>query len=165
MAADTTQIQRNNNLTDYYNKQLHCLNDHSTQEACKDLVTKKVELEYIAACHDSKCGFLGVTLKWLMDHLKAENPAELEDIKKMKKKLYKKWNPNNNNIEKLFHGIIDLLTQLAEREGKVTYTNAQFIEYTYVAIKETRQFTSSCKKQKVKPSADCSNEAQFQTFF
>jgi len=75
-----------------------------------------------------------------------------------------KWN-TAKHIAKLFERNKTTLEAIAKMNGIVTYTPADFIKHTYLAIKDTKEFTKSCIEWKAKPLASRSTEIQIRTFF
>lgn len=163
-SGNTGQQVRENYYIEYYRDQERFLSDHAAEQALKELIMDRIDEVYIRRLRDPHTYYKNVSLKTIVDALKTDYPASPEERREVVKQLEEQWDPNEH-IEHLFDRIKDLLEELADMRGTPTYTAEDFVEYTYMSIKMSRQFDKDCEKWKNKPAADRATEAQCRTFF
>ena len=129
-------------------------NDKNADEAAKKFVLSRYELVYFQSLSHPLTKFKGVTLRTILDFLKAQYPAEPEEIALQKEALRAKWDPNNH-IENLFQSVKEgCETLVAMKSIVLLEMDKTFCEYTYNAIKNSGQFESACIKWKALDTAN-----------
>jgi hypothetical protein len=98
--------------------------------------------------------FKGVTIRTILDFIKAKYPAEPEEVAQQKEELRAKWDPNNH-IENLFQSVKEGWETLVAMKSIVLLDmDKTFCEYTYNATKNSGQFESACIKWKALDTAN-----------
>ena len=165
-AANQTQRSWDNYTNQWTRERNYHHDDQQVQEAIKKWFFMVVDEVHFAAIKDSRTGFRGRTVREIMAYCTLTFPPEPEDNRIVEDMLREEWDPGDH-ISTLWAQMQRKLRLFAviERGPGSTYTDTEFIKYTYLTIEATKEFTEDCEKWKHQIPGLRNTEAQLKTYF
>ena len=163
-AAGLSSRQRQNYLNVYNQNQEYFLSDRNAQTCMKNFIIKCIpEVHFKSLKHDF-AGYRNVTLRQFLAIMSNDFPATPEEKQVIVQALAEKWDTSEDIVE-LFDRIKQLLEKQAAMLGRPTYAAEDFIQHTYIAIKETGQMNKYCMRWNKKPLIQRNTEALCRAYF
>ena len=125
-----------------------------------------VDEAHFAEIKDSRTGFRGLTVSDIIAYCERTFLPEPEDNRIVEDMLREEWDPGEHistlwaKMQRKFR-----LFAVIERGPGSTYTDREFVKYTYLTIEATKEFTEDCEKWKLRILGMRNTEAQLKAHF